>query len=70
MAMGEEMEQRGGAGLRAVDTVILVVVGVIGVVVAFWVLGAVVGLLWDVLKIVVLIGLIAGVLYFLLGRRR
>ncbi len=69
--MAKDVEQRkGGGGLRLMDGVLLVVVGVVGVLVAFWVLSAVAGFLWGLVKVVVLVALVVGVLYLLAGRRR
>jgi hypothetical protein len=68
--MAKDVEQRKGGGLRLMDGVLLVVVGVVGVLVAFWVLSAVAGFLWGLVKVVVLVALVVGVLYLLAGRRR
>jgi hypothetical protein len=68
--MAGDVEKRGGGSLRAVDGLVLVVVGVVGVVVAFWILGAIAGFLWGFIKILVLIAIVAGVLYLLMGRRK
>jgi hypothetical protein len=69
--MAEDVEKRrGGGGLRLMDGVLLVAVGVVGVLVAFWILSAIAGFLWGLVKIVVLVALVVGVLYLLLGRRR
>lgn len=67
---GEVEKQKGGGGLRLADGVLLVVVGVVGVLVAFWILSAVAGILWGLVKVVVLVALVVGVLYLLVGRRR
>lgn len=67
---GEVEKQQGGGGLRLADGVLLVVVGVVGVLVAFWILSAVAGILWGLVKIVLLVALVVGVLYLLVGRRR
>lgn len=67
---GEVEKQEGGGGLRLVDGALLVVVGVVGVLVAFWILSAVAGILWGLVKVVVLVALVVGVLYLLVGRRR
>ena len=68
--MAGEVEPRGGGGLRAVDGVLLVAVGVVGVLIAFWVLSAVAGFVWGLVKLVVVVALVLGVLYLLLGRRK
>jgi hypothetical protein len=67
---GEVEKQQGGGGLRVADGVLLVAVGVVGVLVAFWILSAVAGILWGLVKVVVLVALVVGVLYLLVGRRR
>ncbi len=68
--MSGNVQRRGGGGLRLVDGVVLVAVGVVGVIVAFWVLGAVVGAIWVLVKIAVLVVLVAAVIWLLVGRRR
>jgi multisubunit Na+/H+ antiporter MnhB subunit len=68
--MTEGIEDRKGTGLRLVDGIILVVVGVVGVVVAFWVLGHIVGIIWGLIKIAVVVVVIVAVLALLLRRRR
>jgi|HubBroStandDraft_1064217.scaffolds.fasta_scaffold370631_1 hypothetical protein len=67
--MANDVEKRKGSGLRTADGVLLVVAGVVGVVVAFAVLHAIAGVVWELVKVVVVIGLIGSVLWFL-GRRR
>jgi uncharacterized membrane protein YeiH len=64
------VEQRKSGGLRAFDAVVLAAVAVVGVVVAFAALHFVVGMLWEAIKIVVIVGIVGGVLWLLLGRRR
>jgi len=68
--MAGDVQKRGGGGLRAVDGVVLVVVGVVGVLVAFWILSAVAGVLWGLVKIVILVAVVVGVLWLLVGRRK
>jgi hypothetical protein len=58
-----------GSGLRLLDGALVVVVGVVGVVVAFAVLHFVVGFVWELVKIVLVVGVIGGV-FWALGRRR
>ena len=58
-----------GSGLRVLDGAAVVVVGVVGVVVAFAVLHFVVGFVWELVKIVLIVGVIGGLLWAL-GRRR
>jgi hypothetical protein len=62
--------QGGKSGLRLVDLVVLVVVGVFAVVIAFWLLSFIAGFLFGLLKLAVVILAIAAVLWFLVGRRR
>ena len=66
--MASDVEKRKGGGLRLVDGVVLVAVGVVGVIVAFWLLGAVAGFLWGLVKLVIIVALVAGVLCLLLRR--
>lgn len=68
--MAKDVEPRRGGGLRFADGLALVVVGVVGVIVAFWILGAVVGVAWEFVKVIVLVAVVVGVLWLLLGRRR
>lgn len=68
--MAGEVEKRGSGGLRMADGLVLVAVGVVGVLVAFWVLSAVAGLIWAVVKFAVLIAVVAGILWLLFRRRR
>ena len=67
--MGRDVEQRKGGGLRVVDGAALVVVGVVGVLVAFWVLSAVAGFIWGVVKVAVVLAVLGGLLWALMGRR-
>ncbi len=68
--MAGDVEKRKSGGLRVVDGVVLVAVGVVGVIVAFWILSAVAGILWGLIKIVILVAIVVGILWLLLGRRR
>lgn len=63
-----ERPKRGG--LRAVHTLGLVALGVVGVVVAFWVLSFIAGIFWGIVKVVVVLAVIGGVLWLLLRRAR
>lgn len=67
--MGNEVERRKSGALRVVDLTVLVAVGVVGVIVAFWLLGAIAGFLWGLVKLAVVIAVVVGVLWMLLGRR-
>jgi hypothetical protein len=58
-----------GSGLRALDGALIVVGGVVAVVIGFAVLHFVVGFVWELVKIVVIVGVIGG-LVWALGRRR
>jgi hypothetical protein len=58
-----------GSGLRALDGALVVVGGVIAVVIGFAVLHFVAGFVWELVKIVVIVGVIGG-LVWALGRRR
>lgn len=67
---GRDVERGRTGGLRIVHTLALVGVGVLGVVVAFWVLSAIAGFLWGLVKVVVILAVIGGLLWLLLRRRR
>ncbi|MHB8221138.1 MAG: lmo0937 family membrane protein [Acidimicrobiales bacterium] len=56
--------------MKLVDGVLLVAVGVVGVILAFWILGTIAGLIWGFVKIAVIVAVIIGVLFLLMGRRR
>jgi len=64
-----DIEKRRGSGLKVADGVLLVVAGVVAVVVAFAVLHFIAGVVWELVKVVVVVGLVGAVLWFL-GRRR
>ncbi len=49
--------------------VAMTVVGVVGVIVAFWILSSLLGIIWFFVKIAVIIALIAGV-FWLVSRMR
>ena len=68
--MARDVEQRKSGGLRVVDGAIMVAVGVVGVLVAFWVLSAVAGFVWGLVKVVVVLAVLAGLFWALVGRRR
>jgi len=63
----KETEKR---GLRLGDLALLIVLGVVGVLVAFWVLSFVAGIIWWFVKMAILVAVVGGVLYLLVGRRR
>jgi hypothetical protein len=58
-----------GSGLRVLDGALVVAGGVIAVVIGFAVLHFVAGFVWELVKIVVIVGVIGG-LVWALGRRR
>jgi len=65
-----DIEKRSGSALKVADGVLLVVVGVVGVVVAFAVLHTIAGFVWELVKVVVVAGFIGSVLWVLTRRRR
>jgi hypothetical protein len=68
--MGSDVEKSKDGGLHLADGVILVAVGVIGVLVAFWVLGALASFVWGFVKFVFVLTLVAGAVTLLVRRRR
>jgi Flp pilus assembly protein TadB len=64
-----DIEKRRGSGVRVAEGAVLVVVGVVGIVIAFAVLHTIVGFVWEAVKVVVVVGLIGAAIWFL-GRRR
>jgi len=63
----KETERR---GLRLTDLVLLIVLGVVGIVVAFWLLSFIAGIIWWFAKMAILVAVVGGVLYLLVSRRR
>lgn len=63
MAEGES------SGLKLLDAVLLVGAAVIAVVVAFAILSSIVGLIWFLIKAVVVVAIIGALGWFLLHRR-
>jgi len=57
------------SGLRVLDGALVVAVGVVGVVIAFAALHFVVGVVWELVKIAVIVAIV-GALFWALGRRR
>lgn len=57
-------------GLSFTELVVLVAVGVVGVIFAFWVLSFVAGFIWGLIKLAVIVVVVAGVLWLLLFRKR
>jgi hypothetical protein len=68
--MANEIEERGRGGLRLSEGVALVALGVVGVLVAFWVLSSIAGFLWGIVKLVVVVVVVYAALRYLLGRHR
>ena len=68
--MANDLEKSGGGGLRAADGLALVVVGVVGVLIAFWLLSALAGFIWGLVKLVIVVAVVFALLRFLLGRRK
>ncbi|MHB1583321.1 MAG: hypothetical protein ACYCU7_01675 [Acidimicrobiales bacterium] len=68
--MARDVEQRKSGGLRVRDGAVLVVVGVVGVLVAFWALSAVAGFVWGLVKVVAVLAVLGAILWALVGRRR
>jgi len=64
------VEQHKRGGLRAVHTLGLIALGVVGVVVAFWALSFIVGIVWGIVKVAVILAVIGAILWFLLHRAR
>lgn len=67
--MSNKPVKRQSSGLGVFEGVLLVAAGVIGVVIAFAALHFVVGVLWELIKVVVIIAVV-GALFFALGRRK
>jgi len=67
--MSNKPEKTKSSGLRVLDGAAVVVVGVVGVVVAFAILHFVVGFVWELVKIALIVGVVGGLLW-VLGRRR
>jgi uncharacterized membrane protein YeaQ/YmgE (transglycosylase-associated protein family) len=65
--MATTEDKRSGLGMTKI--LLLVAVGVVGVLVAFWILSFIAGLIWGIVKIALLVAVIAAVLYLLVGRR-
>lgn len=63
-------ESRRSGGLRPLHTLAVVAVGVVGVLVAFWALSFIAGIVWGLVKVVVIVALLAAVVWFFMGRRR
>jgi len=76
--MGHEVESqtRGGApqrrsgGMRPLHTLAVVAVGVVGVLIAFWVLSSIASIIGIVVKVVIIAAVIGGLVWLFSGRRR
>jgi hypothetical protein len=67
--MANKPVKRKGSAIRAFDGALIVAAGIIGVVIAFAALHFVVGVVWELVKVVVIVAVIGG-LVWVLGRRR
>ncbi len=68
--MAKDVEPRRSGGLSPLHGLALVGVGVVVAIIAVWVVGALAGFIWGAIKLVVLIGIVAGLLWFFFGRSR
>jgi hypothetical protein len=68
--MGRDVEKRESRGLRPIHTVGVVALGVVGVLIAFWVLSSIAGIVWGVVKAAIIVAVIAGVVWLLVRRHR
>ncbi len=67
----KDVEERGkGGGLRVFDAAVVVLVGVLGLFLAFAALDFIAGFLWGIVKLAIVVALIGGVLWLLVRRRR
>jgi hypothetical protein len=64
------VSKRNAGRLRPLHTLAVVAVGVVGVLIAFWVLSSIAGIVWGVVKVVVILAVLAGLVWLVLGRRR
>jgi Flp pilus assembly protein TadB len=55
---------------RPLHTLAVVGVGVVGVLIAFWVLSSIVGVVAELVKVVVILAVVAGLVWLVFGRRR
>ena len=68
--MSNEVDKSKGGGLRLVEGLALVAVGVVGVIIAIAVVGFVIHVIWDLIGIVVVVAVVAAVLHLFLRSRR
>ncbi len=66
--MAQDSKERGGLGI--VDGLIIGVIAIVGIIIAFALLSFVAGLLWEVVKVGLIVAVVVGVLWLLVGRRR
>jgi hypothetical protein len=66
--MAKDVEKR-RSGLSLRETAVLVAVGVVGVLIAFWALSAIAGLIWGLVKAAVIVVLVVGAVYLVFRRR-
>ncbi len=62
--------QRRSGGLRPLHALAVVAVGVVGVLIAFWVLSSIAGMIWGIVKVVAIVAVVGGLVWLLAGRRR
>ncbi|MGH9081969.1 MAG: hypothetical protein ACRDY3_06610 [Acidimicrobiales bacterium] len=68
--MARSVERRRGGGLRPGHGLAVAAVAVVGVLVAFWALSFIAGILWGVVKVVVIVAVVAGLVRLLVRHRR
>ena len=68
--MAGDVEKRQSGGLGIFHGVALVAVAAVGVIVAFVVLHAIAGIVWELVKVAIVLAVIGAVLWLILGRRR
>jgi hypothetical protein len=75
--MSRELDRKANGGverrpgrLRPVHTLAVVAVGVVGVLIAFWALSFIAGVVWGLVKVVIIVAVLGGLVWLLLGRSR
>lgn len=63
------VERRKSGGLRPLHTLAVVAAGVVGVLIAFWVLSSIAGIIWGIVKIAVIVAVVGGLVWLFMGRR-
>lgn len=66
---GDRLDRRRSRGLRPLHTLTVVAVAVVGLLVAFWALSFIAGLVWGIVKVAVIVAVVAGVVWLFMGRR-